>query len=621
MQTVTASRSARLTQMTQAPVALLTTDERSFQATVENFALCRELLAPRLGMPDADWWDLHCPDLRGEINAAKCDFSQAFSDDWSLQMDAALMDYATERAELHNKAFKVCDLTLPELIKADSEPPTPGQSVGSADAQAFNRTTSVIPRFAVASLNEAVPTASPQHLSDYRAEAIRARFMLLKRWNQIVEKSIPMINLQQENVESSDHLAHYLCRSKGRLLPDVKARLLNLAITLTAGPRGQPTINLQVGLPGDSKCTSAFEQLYAQLFNSDSLRGKDSQLWRVEPHGDGVGAFWTDGTDAGGHFRASVSKLCEDLCSTPSDEGSHPMFIPCPNAAFGDETEKFVPNPACVSESHLDRFKFLGQLMGASARTGTGFIELDLPSFVWKMLLRESAGVHELASVDSRTAAMLELATSADEETWVAATTEQPFVWCVRLVDGRVISLRGNGTETVAFADRGTYVEKTVSAWVAQFSAQIDALRSGLFAVLPELATRLLTWRELERRVCGHADVSVATLKRIAEFEGLAASDHEYVSWFWQILEGFTGEQRKQFLGFVWGRSRLPSSPTQRFRMDISGDSQSLPRSHTCMFQLHLPKYPSKDMLRDRLLLAVRSPYNANAIFSCRICV
>ena len=42
---------------------------------------------------------------------------------------------------------------------------------------------------------------------------------------------------------------------------------------------------------------------------------------------------------------------------------------------------------------------------------------------------------------------------------------------------------------------------------------QILSIREGLASVIPESALNLLTWRELERAVCGDPDISVSVLK------------------------------------------------------------------------------------------------------------
>ena len=58
----------------------------------------------------------------------------------------------------------------------------------------------------------------------------------------------------------------------------------------------------------------------------------------------------------------------------------------------------------------------------------------------------------------------------------------------------------------------------------------------------------------------------------------------------WQVLEEFSGQERKLFLGFVWGRSRLPAQPSQPFTIDSGGGRSDamLPMSHTCMVRFVL---------------------------------
>eukprot|EP01048_Picozoa_sp_COSAG05_P014227 COSAG05_NODE_1591_length_4465_cov_35.183830_2_plen_186_part_00 len=113
---------------------------------------------------------------------------------------------------------------------------------------------------------------------------------------------------------------------------------------------------------------------------------------------------------------------------------------------------------------------------------------------------------------------------------------------------------------------------------------------------------------------------------------------------FWSVVKEMTGPQRRQLLGFCWGRSRLPANPTQPFTIDSQGgsDDQKLPQSHTCseshtkiavyivmyiscativiivslnvlelfcytVFQLHLPRYSTRDILKERLLTAIQN--------------
>jgi len=62
------------------------------------------------------------------------------------------------------------------------------------------------------------------------------------------------------------------------------------------------------------------------------------------------------------------------------------------------------------------------------------------------------------------------------------------------------------------------------------------------------------------------------------------------------------------FLRFVWGRDRLPNHSVWEQKMILSylpSDPQSLPLSSTCFFMLKIPKYNSKEELKEKLLLAI----------------
>ena len=54
----------------------------------------------------------------------------------------------------------------------------------------------------------------------------------------------------------------------------------------------------------------------------------------------------------------------------------------------------------------------------------------------------------------------------------------------------------------------------------------------------------------------GQVDLNV--LKSIVKNKLDATDGERIMGWIWLTLEEFTNEERKQFLGFVWGRERLP---------------------------------------------------------------
>ena len=48
-------------------------------------------------------------------------------------------------------------------------------------------------------------------------------------------------------------------------------------------------------------------------------------------------------------------------------------------------------------------------------------------------------------------------------------------------------------------------------------SLQIAVIQAGLLSVVPQAVLDLLTWQELERRICGDPEITIASLKRTSK--------------------------------------------------------------------------------------------------------
>lgn len=90
-----------------------------------------------------------------------------------------------------------------------------------------------------------------------------------------------------------------------------------------------------------------------------------------------------------GPYRESFAEYCAELQS-----GALPLLIRCPNAEndVGINREKWLPNPAIgrvglSATVHEEMLGFLGRLMGVAIRSQEP-LDLDLPSIVWKQLVR-----------------------------------------------------------------------------------------------------------------------------------------------------------------------------------------------------------------------------------------
>lgn len=139
---------------------------------------------------------------------------------------------------------------------------------------------------------------------------------------------------------------------------------------------------------------------------------------------------------------------------------------------------------------------------------------------------------------------------------------------------------------------------------------QIAAIRAGLESVVPRPALALLTWSELERRVCGRPHVSAEMLRSVTRLAPTVPAKD--AAWFWQVMEEISPADRLAFVAFVTGRKRLPSAAVDRGETLLTVDwtpgetrDQLLLRAGTCSSVFHLAPYSSQAVLKERLLTTV----------------
>lgn len=52
-------------------------------------------------------------------------------------------------------------------------------------------------------------------------------------------------------------------------------------------------------------------------------------------------------------------------------------------------------------------------------------------------------------------------------------------------------------------------------------------MQAGLLKVVPQAVLDLLTWQELEKKVCGDPEVTVDALRKLSEFQGMGGGRGE----------------------------------------------------------------------------------------------
>ena len=330
--------------------------------------------------------------------------------------------------------------------------------------------------------------------------------------------------------------------------------------------------------------------------------GHWSQWWECKFIQEGI-------IDQGGGFRDSLADMSDELCpSDPDSEVALPLFIRSPNQSQDSSNvyrDTYIPNPSC---SLNDKFVFVGQFMGAMFRSQESLV-LSLSQFVWKKLVGEPVSwTRDFISVDSAEVKFIDSIETMTEEKF-KESFEGALKFTTVLSNGETVPLLQGGAEKmVTYENRVDYCKMVKEQRMNENNVQINAIRDGLISVIPTELLSLLTWQELELKVCGNPEVSVEALKKSARYDSSLSESSQPVKIMWDALERFSNNDRSRFLRFITGRRRLPCT----IFIDASdNDTSKLPTSATCSNTLYLPKYSSVEEAVDRLKYAA---YNCVAI-------
>ena len=322
--------------------------------------------------------------------------------------------------------------------------------------------------------------------------------------------------------------------------------------------------------------------------------------------------------DAGGPYRQTFSTMAQEL-ETPS----LPLLLPTPNGIgkIGRNRERWLlhPRAADASATQRDMLGFVGKLMGFALRNEE-FLPLSLAPLTWKALVGETPlSLDDLAGVDQALVASMERLRHIERD----GVTEEMFESIIfesfdtLSTDGRRVELEPGGADrAVTWATRAAYADAVLEFRLREFEPSAAAARRGLAATLPLPLLSLFTGSQFETLVCGEVEVDLALLRRCTRYESCEEGD-AHVGRVWEVLEKMDQDDRRAFLRFVWGRSRLPLNEAgfvERFKIQRFGRAPAdryFPVAHTCFFALELPAYSSAKLMRERLRYAM---YNCESI-------
>ncbi|XP_055844671.1 probable E3 ubiquitin-protein ligase HERC2 isoform X2 [Episyrphus balteatus] len=438
---------------------------------------------------------------------------------------------------------------------------------------------------------------------DLPAEALHARLVLLHHFSELVCPCLAMLPISGELS---------LGALKDVLVYTIKEAAFRKVIqtTMVRDKQHGPVIELnriQVkrsrnksgnGLAGVDGMKSVFGQMVQKLpLLTQEALSLPHRVWKVKFVGESV-------DDCGGGYSESIAEMCDEL-----QNGSVPLLINTPNGRgeAGANRDCFLLDPMLTSVLQMNMFRFLGVLMGIAVRTGSP-LSLNMAEPVWRQLAGENLRASDLTEVDRDYVAGLLCVRNMEDDPKVFSTLELPF--STSSAKGHEVPLSTRYSR-ITPQNRHEYVRLALNFRLHEFDEQVKAVRDGMSKVIPVPLLSLFSAAELQAMVCGSPDIPLGLLKSVATYKGFDPNS-ALVSWFWEVMEEFSNQERSLFLRFVWGRTRLPRTIAD-FRgrdfvlqvLEKNPPDHFLPESYTCFFLLKMPRYSCKAVLLEKLKYAI----------------
>eukprot|EP00658_Telonema_sp_P-2_P022057 TRINITY_DN18803_c0_g1_i2.p1 TRINITY_DN18803_c0_g1~~TRINITY_DN18803_c0_g1_i2.p1 ORF type:complete len:271 (+),score=62.13 TRINITY_DN18803_c0_g1_i2:128-940(+) len=145
---------------------------------------------------------------------------------------------------------------------------------------------------------------------------------------------------------------------------------------------------------------------------------------------------------------------------------------------------------------------------------------------------------------------------------------------------------------------------------------ETEALREGLYEVIPPRLLSAFSCSELEFLLSGMSEIDVADWMQHTVYKNCNSSTAQ-VRWFWNVVTCMSDVDRCKLLSFATGCANLPvegfvglrsaRGVSRMFQISLvpSPNSSRLPQAHTCFNTLDLPDYSSQDELERMLRVAI----------------
>ena len=276
---------------------------------------------------------------------------------------------------------------------------------------------------------------------------------------------------------------------------------------------------------------------------------------------------------------------------------------------FSDDRNIYIkPKVDAITMEDINKYRQLGRLLALGVT-----LELSLGAYFTR------GAVSFLAKFVHANVNMMEWCAEEDPVYANSLTTPSALIG---------LTFPDNDELEVTEENVNQYIEAMATDRVKKsIEVQMKALVHGVYEILPYGQLGWLSTNELMVLLGGVREISVDDLKASTINTINVDEGHQVIEWFWETVDDMTQEQLGDLLSFVSG-SRYP--PIDGFT-GPRGDGQWLniivdrnthlsstitttedsidffPKAQTCFKQIKFGLYSSKEIMRERLLMALYS--------------
>ncbi|CAL1543190.1 unnamed protein product [Lymnaea stagnalis] len=260
-------------------------------------------------------------------------------------------------------------------------------------------------------------------------------------------------------------------------------------------------------------------------------------------------------------------------------------------------------NPSTLKEPNM--FKMIGMLCGLAVYNST-VIHLDFPQALFKKLLKRPVTLDDFKELDPVSGKGLQDILKYEDD----KSFEDAYLFFETQGHPSVELCPGGGDKPVDQTNKHEYINLSVDFHLSKaIELQFKAFSEGFHSVCGGQILELFNPNELQTLVVGTEDYDFNEFQKNTEYKEDYNSDHPVIMMFWEVFHEISLEDKKQFLLFLTAADRIFGSGVEQLKMTIQpleGEERLMPMAYTCYNLLRLPRYTSKEKLKERFLLAIK---------------